>query len=165
MKRDEDDERKRRTDAVLTVAKATETAVKARAANDAALREAFESALKIRDSDAERVGALRKAFESALTDNPQAAEAELAAGRAINAATTLKVTQAKLAEMTEQRVEDLRRWAQLAKHADVALARKTASARGGHGGPAEPQPRATAYAVVAAPDPSGVGGAVDGAAG
>jgi hypothetical protein len=159
LKRDEDDERKRRTDAVLAVAEAAATAVKARAANDAALRETFESALKVRGDDAERVRALRASFESALGDAPEVIAAELAAGQAVNAAMSQKVTQVKLAELTEQRVEDLRRWAQAAKQDGASPPVKPSAGRAAQAGPEGEDRPVTGYAVVAAPDP-----VVDGAA-
>lgn len=112
LRKDEADESRRREEAAVAVGKAAEIAVKARADNDAALRKVFEAALKP-GADEERAATLRKLLDAALAESPQVIEAETAAGRAVLAAGALKVPQTKLAEVTEQRVEVLRRWTQL----------------------------------------------------
>jgi hypothetical protein len=155
LRKKEDDERRKREDAVVTVAEAAATAVKARADNDAALRETFEAALKTGE-DTARAAALRKTFEAALADSPQVVEAERAAGRAVIAAAAFKVTQVELAELTEQRVEDLRRWAQLAKQAEPGSDSARAGEESGRESPARPV--ATGFAVVSQPEPDAVRG-------
>ncbi|RLK58436.1 hypothetical protein [Actinokineospora cianjurensis] len=148
LRRREADERRKREDAVVTAAEAAATAVKTRADNDAALREAFEAALKSGE-DTARVATLRETFEAALADNPQVVEAERAAGRAVIAATAFKVTQVELVELTEQRVEDLRRWAQMAKLAEPVGASLSGGEDSGRKSPARPV--ASGFAVVSHP--------------
>lgn len=116
LRRQDEAERRKREDAVVAVGEAAAAAVKARADNDAALRTVFEAALKPHASEG-RAGQLRKAFEEALAESPEVLETEMTAGRAVLAATEFRVTQSQLAEFTAQRVEDLRRWAQLARQA------------------------------------------------
>ncbi len=138
---------------MLAVADAAGGAVKARAEHEAALREAFEAALKTRDGDAERSRKLREAFEAALGESAQVAEAEAAAGRAVNVAIALKWTQAELAEFTEQKVEDLRRWAQVARQSGGEPEVETPTAAGRAVEPERAPRPASGYAVVA-PEPA-----------
>lgn len=151
LRKKEADERRKREDAVVTAAEAAATAVKTRADNDAALREAFEAALKT-GGDSARAATLRETFEAALADSPQVVEAERAAGRAVIAAAAFKVTQVELAELTEQRVEDLRRWAQMAKQDEP----DGGPAAGGEesGQKSLARPVATGFAVVSQPEAS-----------
>lgn len=144
LRKQADDERRKREDAVVAVGDAGKAALKAREDHNAALRTAFETALRTRD--AERVAKLRAGFESALTDDPAVLAAELAAGRAVLAAAEFKVTQAGLAELTELRVEDLRVWTQVARQAEQG-----AEPAGDQGSASadEPVRPATGYAVVA----------------
>ncbi|WP_394622437.1 hypothetical protein JNUCC0626_49765 (plasmid) [Lentzea sp. JNUCC 0626] len=151
LRKKEADERRKREDAVVTAAEAAATAVKARADNDAALREAFEAALKT-GGDSARAATLRETFEAALADSPQVVEAERAAGRAVIAATAFKVTQVELAELTEQRVEDLRRWAQMAKQDEPGSGPAVGGEESGQKSPARPV--ATGFAVVSQPEAS-----------
>jgi len=153
LRKKEADERRKREDAVVTAAEAAAAAVKARADNDAVLREAFEAALKTGE-DTARAATLRETFEAALADSPQVVEAERAAGRAVIAAAAFKVTQVELAELTEQRVEDLRRWAQMAKLAEP----DSDSAPGGEESGQKPsgRPVATGFAVVSQPEADAV---------
>jgi hypothetical protein len=162
LRKQDEDERKRREAAVLAVAEAAASAVRARAEHEAALREAFEAALKTRDGDAERAGKLREAFEAALVGSAQVVEAETAAGKAVNAATALKVTQAQLAEFTEQKVEDLRRWVQVARQADGEPEAGKPAAAGEEAEPERAPRPVSGYAVVAPAEPAeGRGGADD----
>jgi hypothetical protein len=169
LRKKDDDERKRREDAVVAVADAAASAVKARAEHEAALREAFEAALKTRDGDADRIGKLRAAFEAALTGSALVAEAEAAAGQAVNEATALKVTQAQLAEFTEQKVEDLRRWAQAARQSDGEPGAGKPDSAGGKAEPERAPRPAAGYAVVTSAEPAedrgGADDAVEAAAG
>lgn len=153
LRRNEDTERRKREDAVVAVGDAAAAALKARADNDAALREPFEAALKTRDDDG-RVAKLREAFEAALADSPSVFEAELVAGRAVHHAATFKVTQIALAELTEQRVEDLRRWAQMAKQGQPGTAPSAPLPPGARSGEAAAESSArpvTGFAVVSQP--------------
>ncbi|SEP53953.1 hypothetical protein [Amycolatopsis saalfeldensis] len=106
------DERRQREEAAVLVNEAAAIAVKARADHNAALRKVFEAALKP-EVDEERAAMLRELLDAALAGSPKVVEAERAAGRAVLAAGVLKVPQTELAEVTEQRVEVLRRWTQL----------------------------------------------------
>lgn len=158
LRRKEADELRRREDAVVAAYAAAVAAVRTRSDNDTALRETFEAALKSR-TDPARAAALRTAFDAALADSPQVVESELAAGRAVLDALAFRVTQTELADLTGQRVEDLRRWSQMAKQAELKASAGTSSARhdgrddaSGQGSPARPT---TGFAVVARPAPDG----------
>lgn len=160
LRQRDQDERRKREEAVVAVGVAAAAAVKSRADNDAALRAAFEAALKTREAEA-RAGKLREAFEAALAGSPQVVEAEVAAGLAVIAAAEFKVTQGQLAELTGHRVEDLRRWTQLARRAAPAGA--TAGSGGGQGGAERSSVKpATGFAVVAATEETVVDDAVGG---
>jgi hypothetical protein len=154
----EDEERRRREDAVVAVGDAGAIALKAREDNDAALRAAFEAALRTRDSD--RVTKLRAEFDAALADDPRVIAAERDAGRAVLAAAAFRVGQVELAELTELRVEDLRRWTQMARQAEHSSPPASESAEdrptGGTRRHADRVERAvTGFAVVASPERDG----------
>ncbi|WP_284741816.1 hypothetical protein [Amycolatopsis sp. RTGN1] len=154
------DERRLQEDAAVAVSEAAKIAVKARTDNDAALRKVFEAALKP-GADEERAAKLRELLDAALAESPQVIEAEIAAGRAVLAAGVLKVPQTELAEVTEQRVEVLRRWTQLVPQDKANPAVSTAEPGAGTPEPpgtsragSRPEPElAEANAVAATADP------------
>lgn len=140
--------RRKRAEAVLAVGVAGGAAVRARERYEAALRVKFEAALRTRE-DADRAAELRAAFEAALIDTAEVSEADIAAGHAVVDASTLRVSQAELAEVTELRTEDLRRWAQLARQE----AHETTEKDSGREAPGDVAARLeTGFAVVAAPE-------------
>ncbi len=149
IRRQAEEARQAREEAVVEVATAATAAKQARAENDARLRSAFDSALRLSHGDA-RAAELRAAFNSALADGSVVRDAELAVGRAVLTATReRRVTQAELAEFTDLRVEDLRRWAQQAARVDTG-ARVERAVPGGNSGPGSERPLSVnGFAVVA----------------
>ncbi|HEY4453924.1 MAG TPA: hypothetical protein VGN81_06390 [Pseudonocardiaceae bacterium] len=164
--------RRKQEDATITVSDLGNAAIKIREDHEATLRAKFEAALKARGAD--RAANLRAEFEAALADAPQVVAAELAAGRAVNAAGTLKVPLTELAEVTELPIELLRSWGQATKPAPTTVPPGPGDSRQA-GEPARPRAErpATGLAVVIPPDSDGArergqtddGSGVDGTAG
>ncbi|WP_143267255.1 hypothetical protein [Amycolatopsis thailandensis] len=149
IRRQAEEERRARENAVVEVAAAATAANRARAENDARLRSAFDSALRLPHGDA-RAAELRAAFDAALTDAAEVRDAELTVGRAVLSATReRKVTQAKLAEFTGLRVEDLRAWAELAAPTDTS---ERAASAGKRRSGAQRGDTADGFAVVVSAD-------------
>ncbi|WP_125783589.1 hypothetical protein [Amycolatopsis sp. WAC 01375] len=153
IRRQAEEERRAREEAVVEVASAASAAKKARSENDARLRSAFDAALKLPHGDA-RVAELQTLFDAALAGAEEVRDVELAVGRAVLSATReRRVTQAKLAEFTGLRVEDLRAWAELAMPADSSeRVNRAGSAREVDAAPERQHP-SSGFAVVV-PTPS-----------